>query len=259
MLRFFRRIRHALFASGQTRRYIFYAVGEIALVVIGILIALQVNNWNESRKNQTLEHEYYCRLLDDLNQDRAQLIELKDLAQQRLKASNQAARLLQNESAYKTEVGREMIKGLIGSLREFVPNNSAFEDLKSGGNIHLIRDKSVVKALNNYYQQVDGINQILSYHTNNMATIWYSHRDKFESGWIHGTMEFNRFLQGMESDVYANVEVSDKDEFDPAFKMKIYNDALTFISSNFRAIELCDLIDIEINKVEDTLLGKCEN
>ena len=39
-------------ASGTIRKYLIYAIGEIALVVIGILIALQINNWNESRKSQ---------------------------------------------------------------------------------------------------------------------------------------------------------------------------------------------------------------
>jgi len=50
MLTFFRRIRKGLLGSGATSKYLVYAVGEIALVVIGILIALQINNWNEGRK-----------------------------------------------------------------------------------------------------------------------------------------------------------------------------------------------------------------
>jgi len=50
MLHFLRRIRRGLIGSGATRKYLLYAVGEIALVVIGILIALQINNWNEERK-----------------------------------------------------------------------------------------------------------------------------------------------------------------------------------------------------------------
>lgn len=52
MLKFFRRIRKKLIEREKFRKYIFYALGEILLVVIGILIALQVNNWNEERKQQ---------------------------------------------------------------------------------------------------------------------------------------------------------------------------------------------------------------
>lgn len=57
MLAFFRKIRKSLIESGSARRYLFYALGEIALVVIGILVALQVNNWNEWRKDRFREQE----------------------------------------------------------------------------------------------------------------------------------------------------------------------------------------------------------
>ena len=66
MLTFFRKIRKALLDSGSTRKYLLYAVGEIALVVIGILIALQINNWNEDRKAKKLELSLLTELYDNL-------------------------------------------------------------------------------------------------------------------------------------------------------------------------------------------------
>ena len=57
MLTFLRRIRKGLLNGNRTSRYLLYAIGEIALVVIGILIALQINNWNEKRKRNNLEVE----------------------------------------------------------------------------------------------------------------------------------------------------------------------------------------------------------
>ena len=57
MLKFFRRIRKTILADGATTKYMLYAAGEIALVVIGILIALQINNWNEWKKDRTTERE----------------------------------------------------------------------------------------------------------------------------------------------------------------------------------------------------------
>lgn len=50
MIKLFRNIRKNLFDQGKTSKYFKYAIGEIFLVVIGILIALQINNWNENRK-----------------------------------------------------------------------------------------------------------------------------------------------------------------------------------------------------------------
>ncbi|OIQ41889.1 MAG: hypothetical protein BM563_00840 [Bacteroidetes bacterium MedPE-SWsnd-G1] len=53
MIKFFRKIRQQLLSEGKTRKYFKYAIGEIVLVVIGILIALQINNWNEAKKSKT--------------------------------------------------------------------------------------------------------------------------------------------------------------------------------------------------------------
>jgi len=55
MIKFFQKIRQNLLSEGKTGKYLKYALGEIILVVIGILIALQINNWNENRKNRNLE------------------------------------------------------------------------------------------------------------------------------------------------------------------------------------------------------------
>ena len=52
MIKFFRKIRQNILSEGKTGKYFKYAIGEIVLVVIGIVIALQLNNWNESRKNE---------------------------------------------------------------------------------------------------------------------------------------------------------------------------------------------------------------
>ncbi|MBK7873489.1 MAG: hypothetical protein IPJ74_23905 [Saprospiraceae bacterium] len=65
MLKFFRNIRRRLLDSGSLRKYFVYAIGEIILVVIGILIALQINNWNENRKDRAKE----LKILINLQQD----------------------------------------------------------------------------------------------------------------------------------------------------------------------------------------------
>ena len=73
MIKFFRKIRYDLMSSGKTSKYIKYAIGEIILVVIGILIALQINNWNEDRKNATNEAHILNEILNNLNEDKDQI------------------------------------------------------------------------------------------------------------------------------------------------------------------------------------------
>ena len=71
MLHFFRKIRHDLLDNSQFFRYLKYAVGEIILVVIGILIALQINNWTESRKSQEIKIRYLKELRSEFAQNLA--------------------------------------------------------------------------------------------------------------------------------------------------------------------------------------------
>ena len=66
MLTFFRHIRKALLDSGALAKYLLYAIGEITLVVIGILIALQINNWNQERLDKKKETEVVRALYNEL-------------------------------------------------------------------------------------------------------------------------------------------------------------------------------------------------
>lgn len=69
MLRFFRSIRQKLLANHKIGQYLKYAAGEIILVVLGILIALQINNWNENRKEKAAIKTHLLNLVEDLKSD----------------------------------------------------------------------------------------------------------------------------------------------------------------------------------------------
>ena len=73
MIKFFRRIRYDLMEKNKTGRYFKYAIGEIILVVIGILIALQINNWNENKKKTKIEIQYLTEMRYELQNDVKQL------------------------------------------------------------------------------------------------------------------------------------------------------------------------------------------
>ncbi|WP_431158244.1 DUF6090 family protein [Winogradskyella poriferorum] len=69
MIKFFRKIRQKLLAENKFSKYLFYAVGEIVLVVIGILIALQINNRNEARKDRNYETKMLTEISSSLKND----------------------------------------------------------------------------------------------------------------------------------------------------------------------------------------------
>ncbi|MBK8506064.1 MAG: hypothetical protein IPL46_30035 [Saprospiraceae bacterium] len=69
MIKFFRKIRQKTLTENKFGKYLTYAIGEIILVVIGILIALSINNWNENRKESKLEKNYLTGIRDDLKKD----------------------------------------------------------------------------------------------------------------------------------------------------------------------------------------------
>lgn len=73
MLHFFRQIPKTLLEQNKVWSYIFYTIGEILLVVIGILIALQINTWNENRKDVKLRKSYNNALLSDFKADTSRI------------------------------------------------------------------------------------------------------------------------------------------------------------------------------------------
>ena len=81
MIKFFRKIRQRLLSENRFSKYLIYAMGEILLVVIGILIALQINNWNEGRKESKQEKELLTQLESEFQSNLEQLedkIKLRD-------------------------------------------------------------------------------------------------------------------------------------------------------------------------------------
>jgi len=86
MIKFFRKIRQNLLMENKTGKYLKYAIGEIVLVVIGILIALGINNWNENRKDRNLESNYIKELKTDLIKDSTSISAMLSQSNKQLRA-----------------------------------------------------------------------------------------------------------------------------------------------------------------------------
>ena len=73
MIKFFSKIRYSLIEQNKSGKYFKYAIGEIILVVIGVLIALSINNWNENRKNSIKEIQFLEGFKNDLMANKTEL------------------------------------------------------------------------------------------------------------------------------------------------------------------------------------------
>jgi hypothetical protein len=146
MIQFFRHIRQRLLTENKFSKYLLYAVGEIVLVVIGILIALQINNWNENRKENRIEKKYLTNLKHDLQNDSINLNRLKKI---RLNKVSSARNLLMY--AQKNEVDNifeiDSLYVDVAYWLEHIPNNNTFKELISSGNLNIIGNETIKNLL----------------------------------------------------------------------------------------------------------------
>jgi len=152
MLRFFRNIRQKLLENGNIRKYFWYAIGEIFLVVIGILIALQVNNWNEMRAERNLEQRYLQRLVEDLGTDIENLhLSIRSTDSRKARAEF-LLNVTQNHELIK-ENPTYFIKSVEygGYTNNPVISDHTFEEIKSSGNLAIIQNEEIRTALSVYY------------------------------------------------------------------------------------------------------------
>ena len=162
MIKFYRRIRKQLVSEENTSKYLKYAVGEILLVVLGILIALGINNWNEVRKNKKEETKSMKRILSDLETEK---LILESSKKQFKKSRKYLIDVVYNEK-------REGLDSIPYHFSPFIhlKSNSEYINLKSSGRLNLItNDKLRYRLVNfyeivyNYYEEMSEFNKRLLY------------------------------------------------------------------------------------------------
>jgi protein associated with RNAse G/E len=165
MINFFRNIRKKLADDNRPIKYIRYAIGEIVLVVIGILIALAINNWNENRKAALQEDLYLNRLLSETNQDLihfAESINSLEKGNQTIVLFSEAIKSEAIQDSLLLQRASDYFK--YGSIYPvFTSSRSTFDDLSSTGNLKIIKNIKLREALVKYYadyEQAKELNQV---------------------------------------------------------------------------------------------------
>ena len=155
MIKFFRRIRFDLMEKNKTGKYLKYAIGEIILVVIGILIALQVNNWNEDRKNRAQEKFILERLSIDLNSDLDLLSYQIDKASSFLEQYKFCTEVLLDETQTTREIFIENLSSIL-TILYFDQNRTTFSNIVSSGQMEYLQNQILADSIIKYY--TDGNN-----------------------------------------------------------------------------------------------------
>ena len=165
MIKFFRRIRQQLLTenkpalpAGRFSKYLIYAIGEIILVVIGILIALAINNANQRSSTKEKEQIYLAGLKNEFETSRLKLIQLIEVNRQNYEGAKEIMGHMFMDTVSITEV--QFSKLLFGSFASdiaFNPNNSLLNEMINSGSLKDISNTELRKQLTNWISTLEDI------------------------------------------------------------------------------------------------------
>lgn len=256
MIKFFRKIRQNLLSEGKTGKYLKYAVGEIVLVVIGILIALQINNWNQYKKDRKLEKQYYCRLLEDVKQDLINYNNSVDLLNEKIKVNNTLIQRLLDDSISLDSITPFILKSIKYSIRGTSATTDAFEDIKSSGNLNIIKDVSIKNELASYYKILANTSFNIENSGKAITDVrFFKQKDLISSGWINLLEDFSTIDTSK-----VNLKLlKSKINFTDEVRLSMINDAIFYLGINSRNRQLLTRLENEILAMLKTLEHKCMN
>lgn len=169
MIKFFRKIRKQLLIENKLGKYLIYALGEIILVVIGILIALQINNWNQEQIEIKKETVSLNNLILDL-EEQSDLLD--EYIQEESEFYQSGIYILEHYAKNKSFIINDSVLSKLNILafrRTFSPINTTFKELVSTGNIGLIRDETLKRNIIQSYSELERVSLVTSYNNTNLV------------------------------------------------------------------------------------------
>ncbi|OEJ99836.1 DUF6090 family protein [Roseivirga misakiensis] len=149
MIKFFRSIRGKLISQSKTGTYLKYAIGEITLVMIGILLAMGINNWNQDRLKRKQELVYLTNLKNDLSNNIELLTPLDSIYKINISNLQKGIQLFKNTPSI---FDFRTIDSLTSTYWSIFPvNRSTYDEMLSGGNFYSIRNATLKEKISNHY------------------------------------------------------------------------------------------------------------
>jgi len=162
MIKFFRKIRQNLLTENKFSKYLIYAIGEIILVVIGILIALQINNWNEEQKIEKEEISILNNLLENLysakEQSKSEILKENQLKESLLISLGKNS----NKNKFSiNSISDSLFYDILWNSNPRVPVLNSYSDIKNTGKIGIIKNRSIRENFTNLELTLTGLNTMV--------------------------------------------------------------------------------------------------
>lgn len=232
-------------SKGKFRKYLFYGIGEIILIVLGILIAFTLNDWSENRKSRKVEDKILIEISNGLKQD------LKD-AQSNAKGHKVGIR----SCNYFTDLiaGRKVAADSIAYHSIFltrgynsIQNRSAYESLKSKGLELIANDELRIKIIQVYEQEYSAVRKLeeedeeLSFHKMYFKEI---------NGFIAGNLEFDE--NGKIKSIKLPISIAEKDRKRiQMYLWRIRNERIFLVDRYSKVIEEIEALQVAITEEFD--------
>ncbi len=218
MFRFFRHARDAALSEHRFGRYARYALGEIVLVVVGILIALQINNWNEQRIEQREMAEYAVNLAGDIQRDLDMLAPVANQINTALDQANAFRKYALQRPLQDFDNAEVLVMTTRLYYRPFAWNRAALDQLKNSGGLRLISNQVLVDRISaydalshhldqDYANDVNRINQVSAL-VNQLVDLNYPETEEFNEylDSFPDEANANTFRMGQESEIFQRMQ-----------------------------------------------------
>ena len=155
MIHLFRKIRQKLLIENSLKKYVMYAFGEILLVMVGILLALQFSTWNQERENSEKEEWYLISIVEDLEYQKSILKDMRIFCNENIKTGSSILKqYYQKKSFVKVDSLDENLNSLMSTF--IYPNiNNTYTELVSSGKYDLIEDKILSTEIIGYFSYIN--------------------------------------------------------------------------------------------------------
>lgn len=168
-MKLFKNVRKSFIREGSFKKYLWYAIGEILLVMIGISLAFQLDNWNENRLKESTEISYYQNIIEQIADDKTLIIELVEFNNLYMSQFKYANEILEANDRSKMDTLGLIVRNLT-QYSDFDRKGNIYETLVNSGEIKLLRNQSIVNNIRVIEEKYNYMNRMENIHYDAIMT-----------------------------------------------------------------------------------------